>query len=574
MPAALPLPPTMELLAPRQVNQQVARQLNRRAVLQLHRQIHPLPVNDSYNEGADMFRLANKRPLKFAGTWYESDPKKLSTQFDAFDANARAKVDPLAKALDGRPILAIVAPHAGYAFSGATAACSYLAPESKKVKRVFLLGPSHYKAFHGAAVSGDKSFATVFGDLSVDNDVIADLKNDHHLPELSDVHRDEHSLEMQLAFIRRDYGNVKIVPLLIGRLEDASEARFIGTQIRSELKEGDLVVVSSDFTHYGPLYGYAPFAGQGGDLAQHVKRLDMEAFSYLERNDLDGFFDFYKKTEDTICGVYALAVLMAMLPEDAKGHLIDYRTSRDSIVEDDQNSVSYLAIAFAGSAPWGDTQRRSAEQEDLTETEKTTLLKLARTTLETFVRSGKAPRPDQLGVDIDERLKKPQGVFVTLFQHKPNSDEDGHATTGHGREGKELRGCIGYIMPVKPLYQAVMDNAMSAASKDLRFEPVSEGELDLIEIEISVLTSPKKVASYGDIRVGTDGVLLYCQGRQSVFLPHVATEFGWDVDETLCQLAVKAGLPRLAWKGPSARFEVFQAISMEEKSPFEVRNSG
>jgi AmmeMemoRadiSam system protein A len=193
------------------------------------------------------------------------------------------------------------------------------------------------------------------------------------------------------------------------------------------------------------------------------------------------------------------------------------------------------------------------------------------------VHTGKAPdlkaSTDGFGVTIDDRLKKPQGVFVTLFKHLPESQSDSHATTGHGREGKELRGCIGYIMPVKPLYQAVMDNAMSACSKDFRFEPVSENELDQIEIEVSVLTTPKKVASYNDIRIGIDGVLLYCQGKQSVFLPHVATEFGWDLDETLSQLAAKAGLPRQAWKGPSARFEVFQAISMEEKSPYEMRET-
>lgn len=522
-----------------------------------------------------MFRIANKRPLKFAGSWYESDPKKLSSQFDGFDQRARPKVAPVAKDIGDRPILAIVAPHAGYAFSGPTAACSYLAPESKKIKRVFLLGPSHYKAFRGAAVTADKSFATVLGDLNVDSDVVSDLKNNHHFHELSDVHRDEHSLEMQLAFIKRDYGNVKIVPILIGRLEDACEARYIGARIKSQLKEGDLVVVSSDFTHYGPRYGYAPFAGQKGDLGEQVKRLDMEAFSHLERNDLDGFFDFYKNTEDTICGVYALAVLLAMLPEDARGHLIDYRTSRDSIVEDDQNSVSYLAIAFAGNTNWGAGHTDQGDQESLSEAEKSSLLKLARNTLETFVRTGKAPEinaPDPgPGVTIDDRLKKPQGVFVTLFKRLPEGHESGHATAGHGREGKELRGCIGYIMPVKPLYLAVMDNAMSAASKDFRFEPVSENELDLIEIEVSVLTTPKKVQSFHDIRIGTDGVLLYCQGKQSVFLPHVATEFGWDLDETLCQLAVKAGLPRLAWKSPAARFEVFQAISMEEKSPIELR---
>ncbi len=139
------------------------------------------------------------------------------------------------------------------------------------------------------------------------------------------------TLEMQLAFITKDFGDVKIVPILIGRLDDASEARLVAAQIKGHLQDGDLVVVSSDFTHYGPRYGYAPFMG---DLSESVKKLDMEAFSYLQKNDLEGFFAFYKRTDDTICGIYALTVLLAMLPEDARGHLIDYRTSRDSIAEE------------------------------------------------------------------------------------------------------------------------------------------------------------------------------------------------------------------------------------------------
>jgi AmmeMemoRadiSam system protein A len=262
-----------------------------------------------------------------------------------------------------------------------------------------------------------------------------------------------------------------------------------------------------------------------------------------------------------------------MLPEDARGHLIDYRTSRDSIVEDDKNSVSYLAIAFAGEKCWSPDDLSSEPQDQLTQEDKETLLQLARKTLITYVRNRKSLDINALTAEfkprLNERLKKPQGAFVTLFKHRPEGTGERTSDSGHGREGKDLRGCIGYIMPVKPLYLAVIDNAVSACSKDYRFGPVYEGELDLLEIEISVLTTPKKVASANDIRIGTDGVLLYCQGRQSVFLPHVATEFGWDLDETLSQLAVKAGLPSQAWRGSGTRFEVFQAISMEEKSPVE-----
>jgi MEMO1 family protein len=505
-----------------------------------------------------MFRLANKRPLKFAGSWYEADPKRLATQLDQYNSGAQGKVAPFENQLNGQSVLAVVAPHAGYAFSGQTAACSYLAPEGKKIKRVFLLGPSHYVGFPGAAVTSDKSFATVFGDLNVDLAAVAALQKSGEFHELADVHRQEHSLEMQLAFIKRDFGNVKIVPILIGRLDSSVEARQIALHIKRLLRDGDLIAVSSDFTHFGPRYGYTPFKG---DFSDNLKKLDMEAFSYLQNNDLDGFFSFYKRTDDTICGVYALSVLLALLPDQARGHLIDYRTSRDSIVEDSENSVSYLSIAFASPQNW--SEAASANQSTpLSEADKRTLVALARATLAKCVMKGDGETPafKDLDVPVSERLKQEQGVFVTLF--KPGQAP---GTTSGARQGKELRGCIGYIMPVKPLYQAVVDNATAAATRDHRFAPLRPDELDDLEIEISVLTNPYPVSGPSEIRVGTDGVLLFCQGRQSVFLPHVATEFGWDLDETLGQLAVKAGLPKQAWKGSDAHFEVFQAESIDSK---------
>jgi AmmeMemoRadiSam system protein B/AmmeMemoRadiSam system protein A len=516
-----------------------------------------------------MFGLAGKRPLKFAGSWYEADPKKLAAQLDNFKVRAKAAVNPAQNPIIPGTVLAIVAPHAGYAFSGATAACSYLVPDAKKINRIILLGPSHYQGFPGAALSADKSFATVFGDIAVDTGAVATLKASGQFHELTDVHRQEHSLEMQLAFIKKEFSQAKIVPILVGRLDDAGEARLIALSIKRILMAGDLVVVSSDFTHFGPRYGYTPFKR---DLAENVKKLDMEAFSYLEKNDLDGFFAFYKRTEDTICGVYALSVLLALLPDAARGHLFDYRTSRDSLVEDDQNSVSYLAIAFDGgkdSNGWGTSNQ--FEVQFLTDDDKKVLVQLARLGLEHVVKTGSEDPPDlkSLGIAISDRLKKPQGVFVTLFRKFDAAEARARAAlekgTSGAREGKELRGCIGYIMPVKPLYQAVLDNAAAAGTRDHRFSPVESNELSNIEIEISVLTKPQPVASAKDIRVGTDGVLLFCRGRQSVFLPHVATEFGWDLDDMLTQLALKAGLPARAWQTADARFEVFQAIEIDEK---------
>lgn len=122
----------------------------------------------SRNSGAVMFGSA-KRPLKFAGTWYDANSKRLSEQIEGYLAQVRPEVEKANLLNDSSPkgqekqVLAIIAPHAGYMFSGRTAAASYLAASKNKVKRVFLLGPSHYHSFHGVALSSARSFATVFG---------------------------------------------------------------------------------------------------------------------------------------------------------------------------------------------------------------------------------------------------------------------------------------------------------------------------------------------------------------------------------------------------------------------------
>jgi len=146
----------------------------------------------------------------------------------------------------------------------------------------------------------------------------------------------------------------------------------------------------------------------------------------------------------------------------------------------------------------------------------------------------------EAGVSLDGTLGENRGAFVTL------------TAKGH------LRGCIGYIEGFKPLAQAVADNGRSAAVADPRFQPVSIDELKGLDIEISALTPLCKVDSPDDIQVGRHGVLLEKNGRQSVFLPQVATEQGWDLDTTLTQLALKAGLNQDDWR-QGAKFQVFEA---------------
>lgn len=172
----------------------------------------------------------------------------------------------------------------------------------------------------------------------------------------------------------------------------------------------------------------------------------------------------------------------------------------------------------------------------LSQEDKAKLLEIARQTISDLVTKKTAPR-----FSIQSPvLKELRGVFVTI--HKKG----------------ELRGCIGYIEPIKPLWEAVRDMAIASAVRDPRFEPVTKDELPLLEIEISVLSPFKKISSIDEIEVGKHGLYIEKQGFSGLLLPQVATEYGWDKKTFLEHTCLKAGLPSNAWKS-GAEIYTFEA---------------
>ena len=179
----------------------------------------------------------------------------------------------------------------------------------------------------------------------------------------------------------------------------------------------------------------------------------------------------------------------------------------------------------------------------LSDQEKQFLVKLARDTIITFLTSGKKKKESY----FSENLKTPTGVFVTLH-------EDG-----------DLRGCIGYVEGVKPLQDAVIDNAVSAAFSDPRFMPVSADEVEKLDIEISVLTPLEIIDDVNNIEIGKDGLLMKRGYNQGLLLPQVATEQRWDRKTFLQHTCMKAGLPTDAWQDDETEIYKFSAIIFGEK---------
>jgi len=180
----------------------------------------------------------------------------------------------------------------------------------------------------------------------------------------------------------------------------------------------------------------------------------------------------------------------------------------------------------------------------LNHTEKTYLLSLVRTTITHYLETQSLP-PTQ---PVSDKLKDKFGVFVTLHKHG------------------QLRGCIGYIEGLAPLYQAVMEMAKSAAFNDPRFNPVTMKEVPELEIEISVLSPLKKVKDVQEIQVGKHGIIIQQGFHRGLLLPQVATEWGWNREEFLEQTCYKAGLPKDSWKDASSEIFIFSAEIFSEKN--------
>jgi uncharacterized protein (TIGR00296 family) len=192
----------------------------------------------------------------------------------------------------------------------------------------------------------------------------------------------------------------------------------------------------------------------------------------------------------------------------------------------------------------------------LTQKEGEFLVQLARKAVDEYVKTRK--RID-VPEGVSEKLKQPCGVFVTI-----NSVKNGE---------KDLRGCIGYPYPTTPLVQAVIDSAISAATNDPRFPPLSQRELDQVVFEVSVLTPPELIKVNNPkeycsrVRVGEDGLIVERGVYKGLLLPQVPVEWKWDAEEFLCQCCNKAGLLSDYWLREGTKIYKFQALIFEEEKP-------
>ncbi|MBI5565532.1 MAG: AmmeMemoRadiSam system protein B [Chloroflexi bacterium] len=471
----------------------------------------------------------NTQPLvrlpAVAGAFYPGDPVTLTKVIDGYLAEAIR--------LEPEPSI-LIAPHAGYVYSGGVAAHSFKQAQGRDYARVIILGFNHSASygFDGAAIWAEGAWRTPLGDVPIDVDFARHLLNTSPVFSADrSIHLDEHSLEVEVPFIQRVLPGVPIVPISIGR-PTQENARAIADALTIGLADHpkSLVVVSTDLSHY-PRYRDANRVDASS--LQAVMSLDTLA---LEAWDEEAMSKRTPNLHTTMCGKGPVLVAMMLAANlgAQQVNLIKYANSGDVPEGEQGRVVGYAAVEFVKGAPAA-----------LSAADKTSLLKLARHTLSEHLTNRMVPKFEPTST----AMQLPRATFVTLR----------HART------HDLRGCRGEVFARSPLWESVQQVSILSATDDPRFPPMKAAELADMHIEISVLTPLRLVKSPDEVIAGKHGVMIRKGGRGGLFLPQVAQEQGWDHDEYLSTLCwMKAGLPADAWRKPGVELYVFEAEIFEE----------
>ena len=474
---------------------------------------------------------AKIREPSAAGHFYPGEKNKLSELLDEI-------LNELNKKKNYKTVRALIVPHASYTFSGLTAARAFSYVTLNSIQRVIIIGPSHHIGFHGISIAPYDLYRTPLGDVDVDQSACDDLfDSDPLFTRNEQAHRFEHSLEVELPFIQKIAPESKIIPLVTGDLS-LPEARKVAEKLRAWWDTNTLVVISSDFTHYGKHFRFCPFSV---DLASKgLEKLDQGAIQHILGKDTEGFVKYVQETGATICGRIPITIFLALLeatvlPMDA--HLIDY-TNSGKILKDYTNSVSYASI-LTDNDPSVD---RLVSPLTLKTRDKQILLNLAHDAIASKFNNQEILFPG----DAPAYLFEKGSVFVTL------------------RIQGELRGCIGCINAEDSFIHSVIKNARSAAFEDPRFPPLSLEDLDQVAVEIACLGLPRSISTIEEINLGKHGIILEQKNHRAVFLPQVPIEHQWDKETTLENLSLKAGLSKTAWCQQGVTFSIFETVSFKD----------
>jgi MEMO1 family protein len=471
------------------------------------------------------------RKLAVLGTFIPADKDILTKQVDeflntSFVCHSRVGGNPLKKNINN--IIGLIVPHAGYVYSGQIAGYAYQAIKGKKYKTVILLGLSHRFFVNGAACDNSDTWKSPLGEILIDKELQNKIINQSDFCEINEQafseNIPENSLDTQIPFLQKILKDFSIVPILIGKYSPEICVN-LANAIYENIKDRDdiLIVVSSDLSHF---HDY-----------DSAGKMDNLAIKGICEGDANKFFNKISSEEYEACGSGAITTMLFLAEKfNSNIEFLDYKNSGD-VTGDMDRVVGYASFIISKTDKQEQDFLLNKEQEKYA-------LNMARETVTEYLKNGNTKEFKPKEAVWQENC----GAFVT-YHNK-------------GR----LRGCIGYIIGQGPLEKTIKDLSIKSAVQDTRFEQITYDELKDIDIEISVLSLIKKVASADEIVLGKHGVIVKQGYNQGVFLPQVATETGWTKEEFLGQLcSQKAGLAEDAWQTDDVELFVFTAQVFGEK---------
>jgi MEMO1 family protein len=416
------------------------------------------------------------RKAAYAGQFYPASRDELEAMISSF-------VNP---DLEKEDVVGLVAPHAGYIYSGAVTGAVL---SRVKFKGTFIiLGPNHTGLGAPVSIMTEGTWQTPLGDVEIDARLAKKLLSiSHHLKQDTEAHAREHSIEVQLPFLQYFKPDVRIVPIVLG-VSDLAVFKAVGHEIAQavrELNQEVVIFASSDMNHYEP--------------QRTSQKKDHQAIEAMIALDADALMKRIGEQEISMCGYGPASVMLTAARDLGAGQasLVKYQTSGDT-TGDFNAVVGYAGIIVKKLSP---------------------LVSLARQALEAYIRERKIIQATEPTPEMQEQA----GVFVCIK-----------------KEG-ELRGCIGTFEPTqKNVADEIIANAISTATHDPRFEPVRQAELKDLEYTVDVLTEPEPVSGKDQLDAKKYGVIVEAGYRRGLLLPDLE---GVDtVDEQISISRQKAGI--------------------------------
>ena len=466
-----------------------------------------------------------RQPVR-AGSFYPAEAAELTGMIDRLTQKAQETRVRIAR---GKTIKALIMPHAGFIYSGWTAAHASLVLKKNQFSKVILMGPDHRIGIRNSAICDVAAYQTPLGRIDLHPDT-ARLRRQPAVFKSLPVSMDqEHSLEVILPFLQAYLGEFKMVPIIVGRADVPRLAQALGGII----DDHTLLVVSSDLSHF---LDYSDAVSMDRETVKGVMSLNPAILA---------------GKANRACGLVPLLTLMKIATRNHwQPVLLHYSNSGDT-AGSRSRVVGYTTIAFFGDQLMDKPHDPDAK---FTEEQGRVLVELARHTI--MEKLGRKPLESEPDLNVhysqDKRFNSHHGTFVTL------------------KIKGQLRGCIGSLTARENVWEGVKHNAINAAFHDPRFSPLTVKEFDQTEIEVSILSEPRPL-EFRDgadltqkLRVNVDGVIIRKGHASATFLPQVWEQLPRP-EEFLSHLCTKAGLPSDAWKDPQLEVLTYQVQYFEEE---------